>query len=444
MPQGPTERSPRELGELGEPASTAARSRPGGHPSRRALRVRWLASGVVACSLTTALARPGDDGASESPAARAEDRTVDRSERAGPRGRLARLVTSLRRVGREGRGNAEAQRAWSALVRHATPDDVPDLLVAIDGRDVVADNWLRSAIESIVHDARRARRTIPLRPLESIVRRRSLPPRARELALTILDRASPGARDRLIPLMIDDPSPTFRHAAVERLLRRATGKDDAGKIAVYRKALNASVDPDQIDTCAKNLRELGEEVDLARHFGFVLEWKLTGPFDNREKKGFDTAYAPESTDEISLDTEYEGLDGTAVGWIDYRSEHELGKVDLNDAIVRAKGVVAYALHDFSAREAGPVELRVATVNAWKIWVNGELLFSRDEYHHGTRIDHYRVPAVFHRGLNRILVKVCQNEQTEDYADPWAFQLRVSDPVGKAVLSTARDKEGAPE
>jgi hypothetical protein len=36
------------------------------------------------------------------------------------------------------------------------------------------------------------------------------------------------------------------------------------------------------------------------------------------------------------------------------------------------------------------------------------------------------------GRNEILVKVCQNEQKEDWAQLWSFQLRVCDNLGGAI------------
>jgi hypothetical protein len=36
------------------------------------------------------------------------------------------------------------------------------------------------------------------------------------------------------------------------------------------------------------------------------------------------------------------------------------------------------------------------------------------------------------GRNEILVKVCQNEQPEEWAQVWSFQLRVCDPTGGKV------------
>ena len=42
-----------------------------------------------------------------------------------------------------------------------------------------------------------------------------------------------------------------------------------------------------------------------------------------------------------------------------------------------------------------------------------------------------------RSKNTILVKVCQNEQTEEWAQRWQIQLRVCDATGTAVLSADR-------
>jgi hypothetical protein len=53
------------------------------------------------------------------------------------------------------------------------------------------------------------------------------------------------------------------------------------------------------------------------------------------------------------------------------------------------------------------------------------------------MDQYVSPAVLRPGRNVILVKVCQNEQTQSWAREWSFQLRVCDATGGAVLSSGR-------
>jgi hypothetical protein len=49
------------------------------------------------------------------------------------------------------------------------------------------------------------------------------------------------------------------------------------------------------------------------------------------------------------------------------------------------------------------------------------------------MDQYKAHARLKPGVNTILLKICQNEQTEDWAQEWNFQIRVCDPFGNAVL-----------
>jgi hypothetical protein len=80
-----------------------------------------------------------------------------------------------------------------------------------------------------------------------------------------------------------------------------------------------------------------------------------------------------------------------------------------------------------------VEIRLGTPNGWKLWVNQELVFAHEEYHQSMRLDQYRARAHLKAGPNRLLLKLCQNEQTEDWAQRYEFQVRVCDPTGTAVL-----------
>jgi hypothetical protein len=47
-----------------------------------------------------------------------------------------------------------------------------------------------------------------------------------------------------------------------------------------------------------------------------------------------------------------------------------------------------------------------------------------------------------KGKNTLLVKACQNEQTQDWTVQWEFQLRVCDATGTAILAT--DRKPTPE
>jgi hypothetical protein len=48
-----------------------------------------------------------------------------------------------------------------------------------------------------------------------------------------------------------------------------------------------------------------------------------------------------------------------------------------------------------------------------------------------------MPVKLKKGANQILVKCCQNEQTETWTVEWEFQLRVCDATGTAILATDR-------
>ena len=80
------------------------------------------------------------------------------------------------------------------------------------------------------------------------------------------------------------------------------------------------------------------------------------------------------------------------------------------------------------------ELRLGCKNGWKIWLNGQPVFERDEYHRGMEIDQYRMPVELRPGRNEILVKLCQDEQRKPWTTEWEFQLRVCDAVGTAIPS----------
>jgi hypothetical protein len=92
--------------------------------------------------------------------------------------------------------------------------------------------------------------------------------------------------------MLDDPSVEFRRDAVARLLNEAAaltggGKNDAPTapaLALYRKALSASRDFDQVQAIVKVLEAAGQKVDVQGHLGLITRWKLIGPFDNTDEK----------------------------------------------------------------------------------------------------------------------------------------------------------------
>ncbi len=346
---------------------------------------------------------------------------------------VAPLVARIRAVGAEGAGNAEAAAAWKRLVRLG-PDALPEVLAALDDAGPVAANWLRAAVDAIAERQLAAGRPLPADVLEKFVRDTRHAGPARRLAYEWLVRVDPDAPKRLLPGMLHDPGAELRRDAVGLVLRDAQQRldrgDRAGATATYRKALSGALDPDQVEQIAAKLRELGTEVDLAGHFGFLRRWWLIGPFDNHEGVGFETAFPPEKN--VDLAGHYKGKGGADLHWADYTTTDPYGVVDLNKALGKHSGAVAYAYAVVVSPAERPVQVRVGSENAVQVFLNGRRIFSREEYHHGMRIDQHVAPATLRAGRNEILLKVCQNEQKEDWAQKWSFQLRLTDAAGAKV------------
>ena len=345
---------------------------------------------------------------------------------------LSPQLKAVRSVSREGQGN-EAAAAAVRTLSAASASDLLQILIGFEGASPLAANYLRNAVESVVDRQLAANKPLPAKQLEAFVLKRSNDPRARRLAFEVLAKVDLTASDRLIPKMLLDPSPEFRRDAVQRLVGEAEGlgKDSADKAKqVYRKALSGATDSDLVKKISKSLKDLGDEVDLVTHFGFLTDWRIVGPFDNRGFIGFDIAYAPEK--ELDFVAKLQAKDGE-VAWGVITTSDEFGIVDIAKSVAPHKGAVMYLATSYEAAANRNVEFRFGTPNAWKLWVNGKFLFGRDEYHRGMAIDQYRVPANLKAGKNVILLKLCQNEQDDDWAQRYQIQIRVCDPSGVAVL-----------
>ena len=347
-----------------------------------------------------------------------------------------RLLDRIKAVGAEGAGNVEAGKAWRELVRLG-PEALLDILLAFDNADPGAANWLRSAVDAIAERELNAKRSLPTGKLEAFIRDTKHAGSARRLAYEWLCQVDVSAPGRLLPEMVNDPGQELRREAIAWALKDAKllldKKEKEKAVTAYRTLLAAARDRDQVDGIAKTLKSLGESVDLASQFGFITRWTLIGPFDNSERAGFRKSFPPE--ERVDLSANYSSKKGATVGWTEYATNDPYGVVDLNKAIGKHMGVTGYAFAAVASPADRPVQLRAGSNNALKIFLNGKPIYFRDEYHHGLRMDQHIGIGTLKAGRNEILVKVCQNEQTEDWAQNWSFQLRVCDELGGAVPVT---------
>ncbi|MDZ4286927.1 MAG: hypothetical protein U0984_03160 [Prosthecobacter sp.] len=346
---------------------------------------------------------------------------------------LQTALTQIRSVDREGKGNEAATAAWQTIAQ-ADVAALPQVLVGMNGANPLAENWLRAAVSAIA-DRALATKTTPVAALREFLQDTKNSPNARVVAFDLIQAAAPKDTEKMTLTLLNDPSADLRRHPVSKLLEQGDDllakNDKDAALGAYQKAMNSARDEDQIKALAKKLKDLNNPVDLPRHFGFLMQWHLIAPFTNIERKGFDTVFPPEK--EINLTATYPGKNETAK-WVPFTSKDEYGMVDFNKPFTMLKEVTGYACTEFDSTEARDAELRLGCKNGWKIWLNGEFVFGRDEYHRGAKLDQYKLPVHLKKGKNIILVKCCQNEQTENWTVEWQFQLRVCDATGTALIA----------
>ncbi len=357
--------------------------------------MRLLAAGVIACGLATAAA--GED-----------------------------VAALARRLAAAGPGSGHAELAAVADQLATMPaDGIAAALAALGEATPAGANWLRTGLDRAIE---RLGDEVSTTSLVGFATDRSLPPRARSLAYGWLEAHDAPRASELLAGMLDEKAVDLRRAAVAKLLADAAGDDEAAEKAAHRQALAAARDVDQVEAIAGWLSEHGEPTDVGEVLGFVRRWRVSGEYDNAGGVGFAKAYPPEA----------EGA-AVDVAWKPVASKHEHGEIDLNAAVATKKGVLAYCSAEVEMPAAGPAEVRIGSPCAVVVWVNGRQVMAHEIYHASEAIDQYVAVADFRAGGNTLLVKCCQNEQTEPWAGEWKFQLRITDPLGKP-LATQPEEE----
>lgn len=348
-----------------------------------------------------------------------------------------KLLSQIKAVAKEGAGNQEAGAAWKELVSLGGEAIVPTL-TAMDDASPPAANWLRAAVNALAEKEKAAGKKLPAHDLEAFVNDQKHNPAARRIAYELLVQIDPKTPDRLLPGMLNDPSGELRRDAVAAAMTTAEELQGVDAKARYAKLFAAVRDEDQAKKIAAALEKHGGKADVVAQFGIVTKWVLAGPFDGPSASGFKTVYQPE--EKLDLAATYPGKGGTTVKWSPFTVEvdprnydlEKVGEVDLNKAIGKIKDAVTYAYTVLETDKELPVEIRYGCINASKLFLNSKPVFAREEYHHGEVFDQYVAKVTLKPGKNDLLLKVCQNDQKEDYAQVWQFKLRVCDATGGPV------------
>ncbi|NTX05133.1 DUF3857 domain-containing protein [Myxococcus sp. CA040A] len=165
--------------------------------------------------------------------------------------------------------------------------------------------------------------------------------------------------------------------------------------------------------------------EVKQWMGFLGDYYVVGGFDNEGKSGCDTDFGPEAAN-LDLAANYAGAKGRQVSWRKLTATTADGYVDLATAVRPNREAVAYAVTWLESSQETRVALGLGTSGAFRLWVNGQLAAKEDRYNL-PRPDQSRVSVKLRKGLNRVLLKVCQE------TGPLGFYLRQESPSVRASL-----------
>ncbi|MGQ0508663.1 MAG: tetratricopeptide repeat protein, partial [Myxococcaceae bacterium] len=169
--------------------------------------------------------------------------------------------------------------------------------------------------------------------------------------------------------------------------------------------------------------------DLLAPLGFLSKFYVVGSFDNEGKSGCDTDFGPEASP-LNLTAVYPAQ-GREVGWRKLSVQPLDGYIDLSAVVSPRKEAVVYALALLETQGESQIDLGIGASGAFKLWVNGQLATKTDRYN-VPRPDQSRVSVKLKKGLNRVMLKVCQE------SGPLGFYLRREHKGGSAVTSVLPD------
>lgn len=173
-----------------------------------------------------------------------------------------------------------------------------------------------------------------------------------------------------------------------------------------------------------------EAAKASAHLNYVSNFMLIGPFDNRDKAGFEAVQEPEKN--IDVDKESEGR-SRRVRWQPLNAATLDGRIWLNEIFEPNIHALAYAATLVKVWQDTPAFLHAGCAGALKAWVNGELVGAISEYNdYGA--DKVNTHVMLRRGWNLIVLKSAVEEETQ-----WGFSLRLSAPNNRLdFFKTADD------
>lgn len=182
----------------------------------------------------------------------------------------------------------------------------------------------------------------------------------------------------------------------------------------------------------------GSRASIAK-LGFIDKWLILGPFDNEGKSGLLREELPERERRDAFENKaYPGKE-RAVRYRPLPPAFNNGWIDFSSLLRPQENICAFATTYVTAAQTGApsrqVSLWAGSSGAMRIYWNGEEVI-RDEKYRALDADRFSAQVTLRPGWNRVLVKVCGDE------DAPIFSLRIGKPDGSPDPQISIDADGA--
>ncbi len=182
-----------------------------------------------------------------------------------------------------------------------------------------------------------------------------------------------------------------------------------------------------------------------RALGYVGKWLTVGPFDNEGKAGFSRAFGPEldRAEPIALGKAYDGKE-RAVRWRGVPESAAYGWSEVGSWVRPSEKTCAYVTT--FVRDARPAPAKARAISIWvgaagavKVMWNGEIALTDDKYR-DLDVDRAAAAVTLKPGWNRLLVKVCGDEDAASVA----LRLGAADGGPNAEVEVSSDPSHSSE
>ncbi|MDD4203390.1 MAG: ATP-binding protein [Candidatus Omnitrophica bacterium] len=152
-----------------------------------------------------------------------------------------------------------------------------------------------------------------------------------------------------------------------------------------------------------------EALKLSKQGKFIKDWFFIGPFPNVNNTGMGVVFRPEiDIANMELEEEYVGKDNNRVKWQRPFSYKDSGYVDINNIFKDNDKSVFYAFTYVYSEKENIFQGRVGTEDPIKVWINNEVIFTKDKTVMPAKFDDDIFNMRLKKGWNTIFVKLAEN------------------------------------